>query len=568
VTWTTACPDWSSRIVARESLIPFGPLFPAEAQAALDVFRSLRIADVPGRPRVGEVTRDWILDFVGAIFGAYDPATGRQMIREALLAVSKKNAKSTLAAGIMMTALILNPRHSATFIVLAPTKEIAGNSFDPASDMADAVNAELEEAGAAPLFRVYRRERRILHLQTRAELKIIAADSETVGGTKATAVLVDELWLFGKKAGAMSMFREAMGGLAARPEGFVIYLTTMSDEAPAGEFKAKLEYARKVRDGEISDRAFLAVIYEYPDAMLAAGAHRDPANWYVTNPNLGASVDEDFLRREFRKAEEAGPDALRDFEAKHLNVPIRDGARSDGWAGGHVWARAKGGPRTLEELIERSEAVTVGIDGGGLDDLFGFAAIGRERLTKRWLLWAHALISPEGWERRKANWTIYQEFIAEGSLTLVDGLPDDLVWIQDRVGLLQDADILAGVGSDPIGIGGLVVAMAEIGITQEAGLLTGVAQGVRLMGAAKTIERKIVDGSLLHDGSALMAWCAGNAKVRQTSTAVMIERSASGYGKIDPLMAAFNAADLMVRNPEPRGASIYNDEAAYREAFA
>jgi phage terminase large subunit-like protein len=103
----------------------------------------------------------------------------------------------------------------------------------------------------------------------------------------------------------------------------------------------------------------------------------------------------------------------------------------------------------------------------------------------------------------------------------------------------------------------LVDALAEIGVTQEAGLLTGVSQGIRLMGAAKTIERKLVDGSLVHDGSELMAWCAGNAKVRQTSTAVMIERSASGYGKIDPLMAAFNAADLMVRNPEAREKSFW-----------
>lgn len=555
MTWSTACPDWAARIVARQSLVPLAPLFPEEAEAGLRVFRSLRIADVPGKPRAGEVSRGWLLDFVGAVFGAYDPDAERQMIREFLLAVAKKNAKSTIAAGIMMTALIRNPRHSASFIILAPTKEIAGNSFEPASDMADAINKELAEKGREPLFRIYRRERRILHMQTRAELKIIAADSDTVGGTKATAVLVDELWLFGKKAGAMSMFREAMGGLAARPEGFVIYLTTMSDEVPAGEFKAKLDYARKVRDGEIEDPAFLPVIYEFPTAMIEAGEHRDPAKFYITNPNLGASVDEAFLVREFTKAEAAGADALRDFEAKHLNVPILDGARSDGWAGAAVWTRGKGGPRTLAELIDRCEVATAGADGGGLDDLFGFAVIGRERITKRWLLWAHALISPEGWERRKANWTVYQGFIAENSLTRVDGLPDDLAWIQDRVAMLQDAGILAGVGADPAGIGGLVDSLAEIGVTQDAGLLTGVAQGVRLMGAMKTVERKLADGTLLHDGSALMAWAAGNAKVRQTSTAVLIERAASGYGKIDPLMAAFNAADLMGRNPEAAGGS-------------
>jgi phage terminase large subunit-like protein len=51
----------------------------------------------------------------------------------------------------------------------------------------------------------------------------------------------------------------------------------------------------------------------------------------------------------------------------------------------------------------RSEVVNISIDGGGLDDLLGVALIGREKTTKRWLGWAHALISDTGIERRKAN---------------------------------------------------------------------------------------------------------------------------------------------------------------------
>jgi phage terminase large subunit-like protein len=362
------------------------------------------------------------------------------------------------------------------------------------------------------------------------------------------------------------MFREAMGGLAARPEGFVIYLTTMSDEAPAGEFAAKLEYARKVRDGAIADPAFLPVLYEFPPHLLKAKAHREPGNWRITNPNLGASVDEAFLARELQKALDAGDDALRDFEAKHLNVEIGVGGKSDGWAGAAVWTRGDGGPRTLEELMDRSECVTVGVDGGGLDDLFGLGAVGRERETRRWLVWGHALISPEGMERRKANGSVYQDFIRDGDLTLVDGLPDDLAWIVEHVGLVKDAGLLAMVGADPAGIGGLVDALADIGVTEDAKLLTGVPQGIRLMNASKTVERKLVDGTLKHSGSRLLAWCAGNAKVRQTSTAVMIERAASGYGKIDPLMAVFNAAHLMSFNPEATGGRSFWDADEMQEA--
>ena len=72
------------------------------------------------------------------------------------------------------------------------------------------------------------------------------------------------------------------------------------------------------------------------------------------------------------------------------------------------------------------------------------------------------------------------------------------------------------------------------------------------MGAIKTVERKLVDGSFKHGGQALMTWCAGNARVVPTPTGMRIARDDSGYGKIDPLMALFNAAALLALNPTPQ----------------
>ena len=112
-------------------------------------------------------------------------------------------------------------------------------------------------------------------------------------------MLYEVITLFGKRNNAENMLREACGGLASRPEGFVIYLSTQSDEAPAGIFAQKLEYARGVRDGKIDDNKFLPVIYEFPGEMLRKNEHLLPKNFYITNPNLGASVDEEFLSYNF-----------------------------------------------------------------------------------------------------------------------------------------------------------------------------------------------------------------------------------------------------------------------------
>lgn len=98
-TWSTACLDWKRRICERRSLIPFSPLFPASAEAKMAVFTSLRIVDLPGQPTFGEASDEWLLDFAAAVFGAFDPETAQQLITEYMLLISKKNTKSTLAAG-------------------------------------------------------------------------------------------------------------------------------------------------------------------------------------------------------------------------------------------------------------------------------------------------------------------------------------------------------------------------------------------------------------------------------------------------------------------------------------
>jgi len=106
--WSTACPDWESRIVRGQALVPVEPIFPEQAEDALDVFCNLRMVDADGSPLMGDTCRSWVLDVVAALFGAYDADAGRRLITNYFLMVSKKNGKSTIAAGIMLTALILN----------------------------------------------------------------------------------------------------------------------------------------------------------------------------------------------------------------------------------------------------------------------------------------------------------------------------------------------------------------------------------------------------------------------------------------------------------------------------
>lgn len=554
--WSTACLDWRERIVSKRSLLP-APLFVDEGEEALRVFKSLRIVDAPGKPTFGEACEEWVFDFVRAIFGAYDAASGQRLIREFFLLISKKNSKSTIAAGIMVTALVRNWRYSAQLLILAPTLEIANNAFEPARDMI------LEDEDLAVLMHIQEHTRTITHRTTKAVLKVVAADTDTVGGKKAGFIFVDELWIFGKRPKADAMLREATGGLVSRPEGFVIWASTQSDEAPAGVFKTKLDYFRGVRDGRIHDPASLPLIYEYPEAMIEAQAYLDPANFYITNPNMGRSVFLNWLVDELQKVINATGGELQVFLSKHLNVEIGLRLAQDRWAGADHWPGAADETLTLNELLARSEVVVGGVDGGGLDDLMGLGLIGRCRETRDWLSWSRAWAHDDVLQRRQDIATQLREFEADGDLVICD---DPLQPIREAADILEQVFVAGlfpekyGIGLDPFGIAALIDELAVRKI--EGDLLSSIRQGSALSPASWGLEIKLKNRTFRHGGRRMMSWCVGNAKAQVRGGAVLITKESAGRAKIDPLVAQFNAAMLMSRNPEARGPSVYSSRGA------
>nr|WP_239474392.1 terminase TerL endonuclease subunit [Sphingomonas sp. BT552] len=537
------------------------------------------MVDVAGQPTFGEACEPFVFDLVGAIFGAYDANAGHRLIEEFLLLISKKNGKSTIAAGIMLTALIRNWRHDAALSILAPTQKVAGNSFGPAAAMVRA-DPDLKR-----VLHVVDNQRLIKHRVTGAELRVIAADTGTVGGSKAGFVLVDELWIFGKQNNAESMLEEGTGGLASRPEGFVIYLTTHSDERPRGVFKDKLDYFRGVRDGTIDDPRSFGMLYEWPEAMRDDEAYLDPDNFYVTNPNLGRSQSVNFIKRKIQQVKEGrgedGDTSLQIVLAKYLNVEIGQRLSRDRWQGSEFWPRCAIPALSLDDLIARCEVIVAGVDGGGLDDLLGLCLIGREKGSKRWLIWCHAWAWSIVWKRRPDIVTILDELIAEGTLTRlempdeadlgaigdgddeveedlsgdVQGVVDVLVRVRDA-GLFPDKD---AIGLDPAGVAAIVDKLASEGFEDEQ--MKAIQQGWRLTSVIKGLARKCAARTVRHGGTKLMTWCIGNVKQEPRGTSGVAITKQSASAKIDPFAAMMSAATLMTLNPEAAGGFVYEERA-------
>lgn len=263
--------------------------------------------------------------------------------------------------------------------------------------------------------------------------------------------------------------------------------------------------------------------------------------------------------------------------AKFLNVEIGLRLRRDRWRGADYWEATADPTLTLETLLARCEVAVVGVDGGGLDDLYGLCVAGRERETKRWLYWFKAWAWPDVLQRRKQIAPLLHDFAKDGDLVLCENveprdtldpeddaydMPQDIREIVDIVAQVQASGLLpekGGVGLDPQGVSDLVDALATIEVTDPQ--LVAVGQGFRLMSAVVGLARKLKFGGALHDGSRMMAWCVSNAKEEAGRQTVMITKDAKGSAKIDPFMAGLNATKLLEQNPEAAGTmrSVYED---------
>jgi phage terminase large subunit-like protein len=548
--WDTSCRDWESRILSGRSLVPELPLFKAEAAKALRVFKRLRLPDVIGTPTLGEVCGDWYFPIVAALFGSYDRATNTRYISEVFQLIPKGNSKSSNGGAVMVTALIVNRRPEAEFMFVAPTIEVAGIAYKQAKGMIK-LDPELSAT-----FQVQDHIRKITHRMSGATLQIKAAEADAITGSKCTGTMIDETHQFAKKANAADIFIELRGALTKRSDGFLFQTTTQSKQSPSGVFASELAMARAVRDGQMQ-MPLLPVLYELPERLVRDGGWKNRQYWPLVNPNLGLSTNEDFLAREVMRAEQDGPQAIALIASQHFNVQIGMSLRADGWPGAEFWEAAEDAALTLEEILIRSEVVVVGIDGGGLDDLFGVAVVGRCRETSDWLCWTHAWCHRSVLERRKSIAARLVTAQGAGELTIVDHAAEDIEQIVELIADIDKRGLLACVAVDPAGVGELVEGLRAVGITQEGDRVVGVPQGFGMMNALKTAERKLENGSLKHAPNALADWCVGNIKIEPTATAIRATKMNAGDAKIDIAMALFDAVTMMVRDPQAQRKAEY-----------
>ena len=463
---------------------------------------------------------------LGSGFGWVD-RQGLRRFREWFIETGKGSAKTPVLAGVGLYGLTSDGERAAEIYAAAADQDQAGIMFRDAVRIAKAspdLDEVLEYDGGSHIWQ-------IRHPESLSFFKTFSRESGQKSGTRPHMGLLDEL----HEHPSHDTSVKVRAGAKRRPQPLFAEITNSGFDRTSICWQ-RHEHARRVVEQTVDDErlfAYVCALDEGDDPMA------DPSCWPKTNPYLGATVTEDYLRRQVENAknipaETNGVLRLNFCVWTQANERFFDAAK---------WQAGAGMPSEAELATATCYA---GIDAGQSDDISAFARLwllGRVAVKMRYWLPRAALEKYP--ERPYAQWE------ASGLLTVTDGDVVDYEAIEQAVETLCRESGVLQCGFDKRFLGQMSQRLAGAGLS-----MVDIPQGFHLNEAIKRVSEWVAGGELCHGGDPILAWMADNAVVKFGRNKEMRLDKEASKDKIDGIAALVIAARLVTLQ-EPEQPSVY-----------
>lgn len=249
----------------------------------------------------------WQIWVISQTFGwvcASGHREGRRRFRTAYLEVARGNAKSTLTSGIGLYLLSADGEYGAEITSSATTSAQARLVFDDARAMTrQAASAKLIQA-----LGIQAHAHSITVAERNSRFQPTSSEYGSLDGLNSHGVLIDELHAHPDRG----LWDVLVTGAGKRPQSLVWAITTAGSDR-SGICYEQREYAIRIIDRVVSDETFFASVWSADDD----DDWQAEATWRKANPNLGVSVEPDYLAGLAAKAVHT-PAAQAAFRTKHL----------------------------------------------------------------------------------------------------------------------------------------------------------------------------------------------------------------------------------------------------------
>lgn len=448
--------------------------------------------------------------------------------REALVYVPRKNGKTPFVAALALLVLFCDGEVGAQCYVAAGDREQAGLLFRQARGMVEqdpALDARCRIYGGAS----GGGQGRSIVRPDGSYLRVISADADTKHGGNTHLAIVDELHVQPNRD-LVDVLRTSMAS-QNRKQPLMVFVTT-ADYARESICNEIHDYASKVRDGHISDPAFLPVIFE----ASKEDAWDDPETWEKANPNLGVSVSLEYMERECQRAKDT-PAVENTFRRLHLNQKTEQDVRAipmDKW---RACTKVIDPAAWRLQQIDRLKGRTCfgGLDLGSTGDLTALALLfppeNDERLTVLPFFWVPG---ESARLREKRDRVPYPLWIEQGFIFETEGDVTDYAKVRLDMNNLAQSYGIQELAVDRLFQGAqLCTELMSDGFN-----LLAFGQGFLSMAAPTRRLLELIGGGELETGAnPVLTWMASNAATEQDAAGSLKFSKKKSTERIDGIVA-------------------------------
>ena len=357
------------------------------------------------------VLEPWQKFLVTNIFCLYRSDTKKRKYTQAHISVSRKNGKTSLAAVLGLFALIADGEPAASVIMAANSREQARIDFDAASAWARQLDPRRKS------LKVLRNE--IVFEKNNSKLKVISADATKLDGSNDSFIVVDEL----HEAPDSKLYDVLRSGQGFRQQPMIMSITTAGFRI-GGFCNLFEDYCKEVLQGVKQDDSLFALLYTLDEG----DDWTDPSVYPKSNPNLGITVNRDWLMAQVNQAKNS-PSSEVGVRTKNLNQWV---SSSNVWIPEHIIKNSMKKLDMSEFRNDNRYIVYMGFDLAAVSDLTAFTIMFVDPDEEKYYFktWYYL---PKRALDGKYNSELYKMWAQKGFLTLTDSETTDYAYIKNDI---------------------------------------------------------------------------------------------------------------------------------------
>lgn len=474
---------------------------------------------------------DWQIFYLASQFGWIHAGTALRRFRTSYLEIARKNAKTTIAAGIGLYMEILDDEAGAEIVSAATSADQAKISWGIAKSMVQ------KSAGMQKRFGVKALANAIVVESTACSFKYLSSDHKTLDGLNIHGGIMDEIHAMRTRE-VWDVCETATG---SREQPMMIGITTAGSNR-SGICYEQRDYVLKILNGVTKDETYFGIIYTIDDD----DDWTSPEVWAKANPNLGISVSMDDLQRKCDKAVTM-PAAQNNFKTKHLDVWVNADVA---WMNMQAWDACADPTLAIDQFL--GEECWTALDLSSKLDIAANIRLFRRIIdgVVHYYMFGRFYL-PEETIYSTPN-DQYQGWVKSGRLIETPGNVIDYQYIED--------DVLADVSDfqvvecpyDPFQATQLSTRLMAEGVPMVEMRPTV----LNFSEPMKELESLVIQGRFHHDGDPCMAWQISNVVAHTDVKDNIYPRKERNENKIDGPVALIMALGRAITG-EIQGESIY-----------